>query len=50
VDHVIWSCTTGGLLHVTGLLIQSHNPAAPARLTVDALEVLATAPTRAIGN
>ncbi|GGU60859.1 hypothetical protein [Streptomyces lavendofoliae] len=34
----------GDLLRVTGTLTQSGDPAAPARLTVDALEVLAAAP------
>ncbi|WP_314223622.1 hypothetical protein [Streptomyces zaehneri] len=63
VDDVIWSCTTskpeivhallteiqpGDLLHVSGVLTQPDNPAKPARLTVDALEVLATAPARAL--
>ncbi|MDX2521649.1 hypothetical protein PV728_43845 [Streptomyces europaeiscabiei] len=63
VDDVIWSCTTskpgiahtllteiqpGDLLHVSGILTQPDNPAEPARLTVDALEVLATAPARAL--
>lgn len=63
VDDVIWSCTTskpgiahallteiqpGDLLHVSGVLTQSNDPAEPARLTVDALELLATAPARAL--
>ncbi|MDL5206678.1 hypothetical protein [Streptomyces sp. ALI-76-A] len=63
VDDVIWSCTTskpgivhellteiqpGDLLHVSGVLTQPHNAAEPALLTVDALEVLATAPARAL--
>ncbi|WP_217239821.1 hypothetical protein [Streptomyces sp. AC555_RSS877] len=63
VDDVIWYCTTskpgivhallteiqpGDLLHVSGVLTQPDNPAEPARLTVDALEVLATAPARAL--
>ncbi|MFF0094618.1 hypothetical protein ACFYSF_32330 [Streptomyces canus] len=63
VDDVLWSCTTGNpriahallteiqpgdLLHVSGVLTQSDNAAEPARLTVDALEVLATAPARAL--
>ncbi|MFF0087841.1 hypothetical protein ACFYR1_50805 [Streptomyces canus] len=63
VDDVIWSCTTsnaqiahallteiqpGDLLHVSGVLTQSDNPAEPARLTVDALNVLAPAPARAL--
>lgn len=63
VDDVIWSCTTrnprivhvllteiqpGDLLHVSGVLAQSDNPAEPARLTVDSLEVLAPAPARAL--
>lgn len=62
VDDVLWSCTTGkprsrallteiqpgDLLHVSGALTRSDNPAEPARLTVDALEVLATAPARAL--
>ncbi|MFH9968374.1 hypothetical protein ACH4PR_44940 [Streptomyces mirabilis] len=63
VDDVIWSCTTGNpriahallteirpgdLLHVAGVLTQPDNQAEPARLTVDALEVLATAPARAL--
>lgn len=58
-----WFCTTskpgiahallteiqpGDLLHVSGVLTQSDNPAEPARLTVDSLEVLATAPARAL--
>ncbi|WP_327749908.1 hypothetical protein [Streptomyces europaeiscabiei] len=38
----------GDLLHVSGVLTPGDNPAAPARLTVDALEVLATAPARAL--
>ncbi|MEU4655066.1 hypothetical protein AB0G32_14200 [Streptomyces sp. NPDC023723] len=63
VDDVSWSCTTskpgiahallteiqpGDLLHVSGVLTQPDNPAEPARLTVDALEVLATTPARAL--
>ncbi|MGY1503631.1 hypothetical protein ACW4TU_44945 (plasmid) [Streptomyces sp. QTS52] len=63
VDDVIWSCTTGNariasvllteiqpgdLLHVSGFLTQSGNPSEPARLSVDALEVLAAAPARAL--
>ncbi|MFE4825182.1 hypothetical protein ACFRFU_54625 [Streptomyces sp. NPDC056704] len=63
VDDVIWSCTTskpgiahtllteiqpGDLLHVSGVLTQPNDPAEPARLTVDALELLATAPARAL--
>ncbi|MCL7429776.1 hypothetical protein [Streptomyces sp. YS415] len=63
VDDVTWSCTTskpgivhelltkiqpGDLLHVSGVLTQPHNAAEPARLTVDSLEVLATAPARAL--
>ncbi|MEV6383127.1 hypothetical protein AB0M31_27415 [Streptomyces sp. NPDC051773] len=65
VDDVIWSCTTsdpriahallteiqpGDLLHVSGLLTQNDDPAKPTRLTVDSLEVLATAPARALGE
>ncbi|MFE5372808.1 hypothetical protein [Streptomyces mirabilis] len=65
MDDVIWSCTTGNariahallteiqpgdLLHVSGVLTQPNSAAEPARLTVNALEVLATAPARAIGN
>ncbi|MFE8950104.1 hypothetical protein [Streptomyces sp. NPDC007856] len=63
MDDVVWSCTTGDpriayvllteirpgdLLHVSGFLTQPDNQAEPARLTVDALEVLATAPARAL--
>ncbi|MEU6444795.1 hypothetical protein [Streptomyces sp. NPDC047046] len=63
VDDVIWSCTTsqpglthallteiqpGDLLHVSGVLTQPASGAEPARLTVDSLEVLATAPLRAL--
>jgi hypothetical protein len=63
VDDVIWSCTTskpgiahalltdiqpGDLLHVSGVLTQPASAAEPARLTVDALELLATAPVRAL--
>ncbi|MGW1675649.1 hypothetical protein [Streptomyces sp. NPDC002324] len=63
VDDVVWSCTTsnpriahallteiqsGDLLHVSGFLTQLDNPAQPARLTVDDLEVLAPAPARAL--
>ncbi|WPO76291.1 hypothetical protein [Streptomyces sp. KN37] len=63
VDDVIWSCTTGDprithelltdiqpgdLLRVTGILLQPSTPAEAARLTVDALQVLATAPARAL--
>jgi hypothetical protein len=63
VDDVIWSCTTsnariahallteiqpGDLLHVSGVLTQPDSAAEPARLTVDALEVLAPAPARAL--
>ncbi|MEU5632116.1 hypothetical protein ACH47C_23395 [Streptomyces rishiriensis] len=62
-DDTVFSCTTeeprianallteiqpGDLLHVAGFLTQPASPAGPARLTVDALEVLATAPTRAL--
>lgn len=63
VDDVIWSCTTskpgithallteiqpGDLLHVSGVLTQPDSAAETARLTVDSLEVLATAPARAL--
>lgn len=63
VDDVIWSCATsepgiahallteiqpGDLLHVSGVLTQPNSAAEPARLTVDALQVLATAPARAL--
>ncbi|MDX3528230.1 hypothetical protein P1P75_17740 [Streptomyces sp. ID05-39B] len=63
VDDVIWSCTTskpgiahallteiqpGDLLHVSGLLTQPDSATEAARLTVDSLEVLATAPARAL--
>ncbi|MEU0218551.1 hypothetical protein ABZ281_27110 [Streptomyces sp. NPDC006265] len=63
VDDVIWSCITskpgiahallteiqpGDLLHVSGVLTQPDDPAEPARLTVDALEVLTAAPARAL--
>ncbi|MGA5364174.1 hypothetical protein [Streptomyces purpurascens] len=63
VDDVIWSCTTskpgiahtllteiqpGDLLHVSGVLTQPASAAEPARLTVDTLELLATAPARAL--
>ena len=63
VDDVVWSCTTsdpwiadallteiqsGDLLHVSGVLSELDDPAQPARLTVDALEVLAPAPARAL--
>lgn len=63
VDDVIWACATGNariayalltevqpgdLLHVSGILTQPDDPAEPARLTVDALEVLAPAPVRAL--
>ncbi|WJV51797.1 hypothetical protein [Streptomyces flavofungini] len=62
-DDVIWSCTTstpgithallteiqpGDLLHVSGVLTQPDSVADTARLTVDSLEVLATAPARAL--
>ncbi|MFI5689452.1 hypothetical protein [Streptomyces sp. NPDC051636] len=63
VDDVTWNCTTGDpriasallteiqpgdLLHVSGFLTQPDNQAEAARFTVDALEVLATAPARAL--
>ncbi|MGX1913612.1 hypothetical protein ACWIID_32935 [Streptomyces phaeochromogenes] len=63
VDDVTWSCTTsnpgithtlltetqpGDLLHVSGILTQPDNQAEPARLTVDALDILAPAPARAL--
>lgn len=63
VDDVTWPCTTskpgivhallteiqpGDLLHVSGVLTQPDNPVKPASFTVDALEVLATAPARAL--
>ena len=63
VDDVIWSCTTGNariahallteiqpgdLLHVSGVLTQPDSAAEPARLTVDALDVLSPAPARAL--
>ncbi|MER6160882.1 hypothetical protein ABT147_36065 [Streptomyces sp. NPDC001868] len=63
VDDVVWFCTTsdsriayallteiqsGDLLHVSGFLTQLDDPAQPARLTVEALEVLAPAPARAL--
>ncbi|MFJ9634858.1 hypothetical protein ACIRU8_44930 [Streptomyces sp. NPDC101175] len=62
-DDVVWPCTTndpriayallteiqaGDLLHVSGFLSQLDDPAQPARLTVDDLEVLAPAPVRAL--
>lgn len=63
VDDVTWSCTTsnpgithtlltetqpGDLLHVSGILTQPDNQAEAARLTVDALDILAPAPARAL--
>jgi hypothetical protein len=63
VDDVVWSCTTsdpriadallteiqdGDLLHVSGFLTQFDDPAQPARLAVDELELLAPAPARAL--
>ncbi|MFF0000493.1 hypothetical protein [Streptomyces avermitilis] len=63
MDDVIWFCTTGNpriayallteiqpgdLLHVSGFLTQPDHLAEPARLTVDAPEVLASAPARAL--
>ncbi|MDX3698118.1 hypothetical protein PV726_49960 [Streptomyces europaeiscabiei] len=63
VDDVTWTCTTskprithallteiqpGDLLHVSGVLTQPDSATEPARLTVDALEVLANAPARAL--
>ncbi|MES5824857.1 hypothetical protein [Streptomyces sp. RG80] len=63
VDDVTWSCTTsnpgivhallteiqpGDLLHVTGILTQPDRATEAARLTVDSLEVLGTAPVRAL--
>lgn len=63
VDDVTWSCTTsnpgithtlltetqpGDLLHVSGILTQPDNQAEPAQLTVDALDILAPAPARAL--
>ena len=63
VDDVVWSCTTsnpriahallteiqpGDLLHVSGTLVQPSDTGEAAQLTVDALEVLAAAPTRAL--
>ncbi|MDW8807548.1 hypothetical protein P1P68_22850 [Streptomyces scabiei] len=63
VDDVVWSCTTsdpriahalltgdqdGDLLHVSGFLTQLDDPAQPARLAVDELELLAPAPARAL--
>ncbi|MFK0112537.1 hypothetical protein [Streptomyces sp. NPDC091217] len=62
-DDVVWSCTTsnpriahallteiqdGDLLHVSGVLTQPDDPAQPARLAVDDLEVLTPAPARAL--
>ncbi|MFD4855250.1 hypothetical protein [Streptomyces atratus] len=40
----------GDLLRVTGTVIQPDDPDAPARLTVDALEVLEAAPLPVTGN
>ncbi|MEU3620076.1 hypothetical protein ABZ725_48530 [Streptomyces sp. NPDC006872] len=63
VDDVVWSCITsnpriayallteiqsGDLLYVSGFLTRLDNPAEPALLTVDDLEVLAPAPARAL--
>ncbi|MGW0538083.1 hypothetical protein [Streptomyces sp. NPDC003032] len=62
-DDAAWSCSTGDpriahellnalqpgdQLRVTGVLLQSSGPGALARFTVDALEVLAPAPARAL--
>ncbi|MGR4852131.1 hypothetical protein [Streptomyces sp. LARHCF252] len=48
VHALLTEIQPGDLLHVSGVLTQPDNPAEPARLTVDALEVLATAPARAL--
>ncbi|MGW7649553.1 hypothetical protein [Streptomyces bobili] len=62
-DDRVFSCTTeesrianallpeiqpGDLLHVSGTLVQPSDTGEAAQLTVDALEVLATAPARAL--
>ncbi|MGW2513900.1 hypothetical protein ACWC0A_31815 [Streptomyces scopuliridis] len=39
-DASISSVQSGDLLRVTGTVVQPDDPTAPARLTVDALEVL----------
>ncbi|WP_438490741.1 hypothetical protein [Streptomyces sp. S186] len=43
-DALLREVQPGDLLHVTGILVQPDDPTAPTQLTVDALEVLATAP------
>ncbi|AVH61736.1 MULTISPECIES: hypothetical protein [Streptomyces] len=62
-DDTVFSCTTeepriayallteiqpGDLLHLSGTLVQPSDTGEAAQLTVDALEVLATAPARAL--
>ncbi|MFE3144005.1 hypothetical protein [Streptomyces scopuliridis] len=49
-DASISSIQSGDLLRVTGTVVQPDDPTAPARLTVDALEVLEAALLPAIGN
>ncbi|MEU3602237.1 hypothetical protein ABZ714_26495 [Streptomyces sp. NPDC006798] len=40
----VYACTTGDLLRFTGTVVHPDHPRAPARFTVDALEVLEAAP------
>ncbi|MFE2500206.1 hypothetical protein ACFXKS_39430 [Streptomyces scopuliridis] len=49
-DASISSIQSGDLLRVTGTVVQPDDQTAPARLTVDALEVLEAALLPAIGN
>ncbi|MGW4750525.1 hypothetical protein ACWEPR_38160, partial [Streptomyces sp. NPDC004290] len=44
-DVLLREIQPGDLLRVTGTVVQPDNPKAPARFTIDALEVLEAAPT-----
>ncbi|WP_328743564.1 hypothetical protein OG436_39230 (plasmid) [Streptomyces caniferus] len=43
-DVLLREIQPGDLLRVTGIVVQPDDPMAPARFTVDALEVLEAAP------
>ncbi|MGW2110939.1 hypothetical protein [Streptomyces sp. NPDC001948] len=49
-DVLLREIQPGDLLRVTGIVVQPNDPEAPARFTVDALEVLEAAPAPVLYN
>jgi hypothetical protein len=50
VHELLTGIQAGDLLRVTGALVQPQKPGGPARLAVDVLEILATAPMRVLSD